>query len=156
MYGMVYQAVDIPSNLIDLLPTGSTSVQLSGTTLDGESCVVDISNSSIAYSIVAVTDSEVAKLQIGLGHELMEIFDTQDDELVVKTYHDAEEQYSRDTKSTATITKNEEDFITSIAVLETEKRLLFGWSTSVDIKCNFTKHQKRIHAGKPDFFHDWW
>ena len=141
MYGIICQAVDIPSNLIDLLPTGSSSVNLDGTTSDGKSCVVGISYSSIAYSIVAIADGKAAKLQIGLGHEIMEIFDTENNEIIVKTYHDAEEQYSRDTKSTATITRNEEGVITSIDVLETEKRLLLlGWSTRAHIKCNFASN----------------
>jgi len=137
-YGIVCQAVFIPNPLIELLPVGSNSIQLQGTTPEGSSCVVDISNhSSLGYSIVAVADSESAKLQIGLGHELVEIFDTENNELVVKTYHKAEEQYSRSTQSTATVEKNEDGAITSISVLEEEKGLLWGWSTRADIKCIF-------------------
>jgi len=139
-YGIVCQAVSVPNSLIELLPVGSDSIQLQGTTLEGSSCVVDISNySSLAFSIVAVdvTESKSAKLQIGLGHELEEIFDTENKELVVKTFHDAEEQYSRDTRSTATIEKNEDGALISISVLEEEKGLLWGWSTRADIKCMF-------------------
>src|SRR3989339_1159688 len=131
VYGMVCSAAFIPNSLVDLLPAGSNGIQLKGVTTDGNSCVVDLTNypSLETYSIVAVADGESARLQIGLGHELLEIFDTMNNELVVKTYHKAEEQYSRSTKSTATIEKNEEGFIISISVLEEEKGLLWGWST---------------------------
>ena len=88
VYGIVCQAESVPTQLTELLPVGSDNIQLHGTTPDGGSCVVDISNHSSvgAFSIVAVdvTESKSAKLQIGLGHELEEIFDTENKELVVK------------------------------------------------------------------------
>jgi hypothetical protein len=135
--GQAAKISNIPSPLTDLLPNGSNAIQLTGVSADGNECVVDISNSSLGFSIDIVSDGEVAKAQIGLGHGLVGISQNTNNELVFYTHHKADEQFSRDTRSTATIQKNEEGTITSISVLEEEKGLLWGWSTHADIKCIF-------------------
>lgn len=133
-------ASGIPSSLQQLVPAGSQDISLNGTTGDGQVCTVSLSGGYTFSASLRVLNEDgqiesrrFAKFQIGFGHDLQSISEGQ--EITAVTYHEAEEQYSSDSRSTLVVQKDSEGVISSVRIREEQKRLLFGFKVRADETC---------------------
>jgi hypothetical protein len=116
----------IPTEVAMLLPTGADHIELNGTTHDGKACKVQMRayDQNTFMTSVSVVDPDdttrFAKFQIGFGHDVQSLKNTEKSLVVVAT-HEAEEQYSSDSRETFKVSRDFEGTISSIQVKYEQK-----------------------------------
>lgn len=130
----------VPQELQDLIPSGKNDLRLIGFTRDNKNCSVNLSSSSFSYSAsLAVKDGQgvvdsrrFGTFQIGFGHRLQSI-ETQGENIVATSTHEAEESYSTDSRSTLKVNNPGND-IKAVQIVIEEKGF-FGFKTTVKETC---------------------
>lgn len=135
---------EVPEALADLIPAGSDgSIRMSGGAKDGSQCEVELSNGAFGFGATVyvyndddqLVSNRLAKFQIGLGHKLVGKVKETMTETVAVSEHKAEESYSSDTRSTLTVSFDD-DVISSVSV-KVEKSGFFGYREQVNESCRF-------------------
>jgi len=132
----------IPQDLENLIPVGTSSLQLTGKTQDNKNCIVNLGINSFSYSAsLAVLDKQGAvdtarfgTFQVGLGHDLQSV-EKQGNNIVAVSIHGAEESYSSDSRTTLKVNKSD-DTIKAVQVI-VERKGFFGFKTKVKETCVF-------------------
>lgn len=132
----------VPQELQELLPVGQNSIRILGKTEKNESCMLDMSIAVYGFgATLYVMDKDdvlyhkrLGKFTVGLGHELQDI-KKQDDTTIAVSYHNAEEQYSSDTRHILKVSKT--DGVISSAQIIVQKKIFFLFKTVVNETCFF-------------------
>lgn len=130
----------IPTELQNLIPAGSTNIQIHGQTKDLQKCKVQFtSEGGVFYAAIAILSEDgnidrkgLAKFQLGFGHELNSL-KQKNQVLTATSIHEAEEQYSSDSKSTLQVFQPQ-GLISAVQIHEQEK-FLFIYTTRSKISC---------------------
>ncbi len=132
----------IPSELQDLIPPGQKDLTLYGKTQDNKSCKAQLAADSYSFStVIFVMDSQgnvdfkrMGKFQVGFGYNL-ESLSTEGENTVAISVHQAEEQYSKDERTTLKVNKTENGVIKTVQTIVQEKGF-FDYKTVVDETCH--------------------